>query len=549
MKTPSAEQMSQAEREAVLALAKAARIKKGEGAGHQRIAVRSTPGSQWPASFAQQRLWFIAQMGEAASAAYHIPGGLRLSGPLDEGALQAALDRIVMRHEALRTHFTQVDGQPVQCIAPQAGFTLVRHDLGRAADAQAQLRHWSEVEAREPFDLGAGPLIRGRLLRLGEQEHVLLLSMHHIVSDGWSLGVLFDELGALYRAYALEGVPRERDPLPALAVQYADYALWQRQWLSGAVLQRQLAYWQEQLAGAPGLITLPTDRPRPAVQDHAGASLGFELEPELAEALKALSHKHGTTLYMTLLAAWAALAARLAGQPEVVIGTPVANRARVEVEPLIGFFVNTLALRIDLSGAPGTAALLAQVRQRVLQAQAHQDVPFEQVVEALKPARSLAHSPLFQLLFTWQNAPRQALDLGPLRLRELTEGEHPSAQFDLSLSLQEAGGRIAGSLEFATALHDRGTMQRHIGYLKALLRGMVRDDARPVERIAILDEAERRQLLQGWNGTRQALPQDLCIHELFEQQAARTPQAVALEHGRQRLGYRQLNEQANLLAH
>jgi amino acid adenylation domain-containing protein len=522
----------------------------GHKHGEALPAIVAAPRSQaLPLSFAQQRLWFIAQMDQAASAAYHMAGGLRLHGPLDVDALQASLDRIVQRHEALRTRFELVDGQPLQRIDADGRFNLLRHDLSDAADAAAQVAHWSETEAAAPFDLAAGPLARGRLLRLGEQEHVLLLTLHHIVSDGWSMGVLVNELGALYRAYALEGVATRIDPLPALPVQYADYALWQRQWLSGEVQLKQQTFWREQLSGAPALITLPTDRPRPAVQEYAGASLDLELDDDLSDALRALSRKHGTTLYMILLAAWSALASRLAGQDEVVIGTPVANRSRVEVEPLIGFFVNTLALRLDLQGKPTVAELLARVRERVLQAQAHQDVPFEQVVEVLKPARSMAHSPLFQLMFSWQNTPQAALELGALQLRDLDAGEHRSAQFDLSLGMQEVDGRIVGSLEYATALFDRDTMLRHVDYLKAVLRGMAEDDSQAVERIAILDAGERQRVLQTWNDTARAYPQLQCIHRLFEQQAAQTPDAVAVEQDGQSLTYAELNARSNRLAH
>jgi len=552
MNLPVLQNLDPSEREALLALATAAKVQRKDPVRHDRIVPRAGAAgrSDWPLSFAQQRLWFLAQMGQGASAAYHMPGGLRLRGRLNEAALQAALDRIVHRHEALRTSFRMIDGQPVQHIAEGGGLTLVRHDLGGLAppQQQEQVHHWGRVEAQAPFDLEAGPLIRGRLLRLGDEEHVLLLTMHHIVSDGWSMGVLTGELSALYRAYAHDGVAHAADPLPPLEIQYADYAVWQRSRPDGDVLQGQLDYWQQQLAGAPGLITLPTDRPRPAVQDHAGGSIPVELDRQLSAALKALSHKHGTTLYMTLLAAWGALAARLAGQSEVVIGTPVANRSRVELEPLIGFFVNTLALRLDLGAQPSVAELLAQVRQRVLQAQAHQDLPFEQVVEALNPTRTLAHSPVFQLMFAWQNAARAGLDRGGLELQDLPEDEHRSAKFDLTLSLREEDGCIRGHLEYASALYERGTMALHLRYLKALLQGMVRDDTRAVERIGLLDAAARRQMLALWNDTAREYPQALCIHELFEQQVRRAPQALAVEHDGCSLSYQDLNEQANRLA-
>ncbi|ATQ77348.1 non-ribosomal peptide synthetase [Massilia violaceinigra] len=549
MTNASLENLDPSEREALLARARAAKLQRKGSTQREPIDVRATPGGSWPLSFAQQRLWFIAQMGQEASVAYHIPGALALDGHLDEDALNAALDRIVQRHEALRTRFALVDGRAQQCIEPHGRFAVVRHDI--SADdphaRQAAIAHWSRHEAAEPFDLGRAPLIRARLLRLGEREHILLLTLHHIVSDGWSMGVLMRELGELYRAYADEGVAHWDDPLPPLPVQYADYTLWQRQWLDGAVQKQQLGYWRGQLAGAPELLTLPTDRPRPAVQDYTGQSIGFELDANLSTGLKALSHKHGTTLYMTLLAAWSALCARLAGQDEVVIGSPVANRTRVELEPLIGFFVNTLSLRIDVSANPSVSDLLAQVRECVLQAQSHQDVPFEQVVEAVNPQRTLAHSPIFQLMFAWQNTPREALELGQIELREL-EFDHHSAKFDLALDMQEAGGRIMGRLGFATALFERATMERHAAYFKALLEGMVRDDSQPVASIAILGQAERRQVLVDWNDTPREYS-DAFAHELFERRAAQAPGATALEADGESLTYQALNERANQLAH
>ncbi|WP_190285780.1 non-ribosomal peptide synthetase [Montanilutibacter psychrotolerans] len=502
-----------------------------------------------PLSFAQQRLWFISRMGTQASAAYILSYALSLRGSLDEAALQAALDRIVQRHEALRTHFALVDGQPAQSIVEAATFALTRQDLtvdGRPrADA---VDDWRRIEASTPFDLAQGPLIRGRLLRLDAQEHVLLLTMHHIVSDGWSLDVLARELGALYRGYAVEGVALATDPLPGLPVQYADYAVWQRDWLSGEVQQQQLAYWRAQLANAPTLVSLPTDKPRPAVQDYKGQCLPIEFDRELTAALKALSRRHGATLYMTLLAAWGAVVTRLAGQDEVVIGTPIANRSCVEVEPLIGFFVNTLALRLDFSDRPSVSQLLSQVRERALQAQSHQDVPFEQVVEALNPQRTMAHSPIFQLMFAWQNVPQTAFELDGLGVEQLAP-QATDAKFDLTLELQEAQERIVGTLNFASALFEPATMQRHLGYLEAVLRGMVRDDAQAVDAIAIVGEAERRQVVTTWNDTARAYPQGLYVHELFERQVARTPQAVAIEYEGQRLSYQALDEGANRLAH
>ena len=497
-----------------------------------------------PLSFAQQRLWFIAQMDAAAGAAYHIPVRLRLSGRLDRSALQRALARIVERHEVLRTRFELVEGEPVQRIAAASvGFQLEQHDLRGGADPEQQVVYWSQLEANAEFDLQQGPLIRGRLLQLADQEHVLLMTMHHIVSDGWSMGILTRELSELYRAFS-QG---EVDPLAPLSIQYADYALWQRQWLDES-LQQQLTYWKQELQGAPALISLPTDHARPAVQDYAGELIKIELDEQLSAGLRALSRRHGTTLHMTLLTGWAALAARLSGQAEVVIGTAVANRTRAEVEGLIGFFVNTLALRVDVGGDVRVGELLEQVRRRSVQGQSHQDVPFEQVVEALRPVRSLSHSPIFQLMFAWQNTDQGTLDLGPLNVEGLEDSGDRRAKYDLTLGMQESGERIVGELEYASSLYERSTMQRHVQYLQALLRGMVADDQQLIERLPLLDEAERDQLLVKWNETERPYPRDSGVHELFEAQVERAPDAVAVVCEGQSLSYRELNTQANRLA-
>jgi aryl carrier-like protein len=497
-----------------------------------------------PLSFAQQRLWFLAQLDQRAGAAYAIPGGVRLKGSLDVAALQAAMNRIVARHEALRTFFDSVDGAPVQLVAPpEVGLALERADLSDHIEAETELERLAAEEAAAPFDLARGPLIRGRLIRLADDDHVLLVTMHHIVSDGWSMGVLVNEFSALYAAYS-QGEP---DPLAALPIQYADYAVWQRRWITGEVLQRQLDFWRKHLSDAPALLELPTDRPRPAVQDYAGESFGFELDAELTANLKALSQRHGTTLFMTLLASWAALLARLSGQLDVVIGTPVANRHRAEIEPLIGCFVNTQALRVHLSGSPSVAELLAQVRTTALAAQAHQDIPFEQVVEALSPIRSMAHSPIFQVMFAWQNAPEGSLDLPGLQL-EPVEASASTVKFDLELALHEAGDRIAGSLGYACALFDRSSIERHLGHWQTLLRALVADDGASVARLPLLTAPERQHLLHAFNDTAAPFP-DQCIHELFEAQAARTPEATALVLEGTSLTYRELNARANFIAH
>ncbi|AMS12796.1 non-ribosomal peptide synthetase [Pseudomonas chlororaphis] len=497
-----------------------------------------------PLSFAQQRLWFLAQM-EGANATYNIALGLRLHGRLDLAALQRALARIVQRHDSLRSRFAVFDDEPrVLLAASEQAFSLGIEDLRQHPQAQQALQALARREASEPFDLQQGPLLRGRLLVMADDEHVLLLTLHHIVTDGWSMGVLTRELMALYQAFSRG----EADPLPPLAVQYGDFAVWQRRWLGGELLQRQGAWWQQALGGAPALLMLPTDRPRPLQQDHAGQRLEVLLDESLSAGLKALSQRHGTTLYMTLMAAWAQLLSRLAGQAEVVIGTPVANRRCVEVEGLIGLFVNTLAVRIDTSGAPSTEALLARVKECTLQAQAHQDLPFEQVVELLRPVRSLSHSPLFQTLLSWEHHDGPELALGDLRLQGLAPVSEV-AKFDLSLSLGEVRGRIGGSLEYATALFDETTMRRYLGYFIRLLQAMVGNDQAVLEQAVLLGDEERQRLLVAFNDTEVPYDLEQSIHGLFEAQVERTPQALAVKAGEQSLTYRVLNERANQLAH
>ncbi|HEV2734941.1 MAG TPA: amino acid adenylation domain-containing protein, partial [Longimicrobiaceae bacterium] len=499
-----------------------------------------------PLSFAQQRLWFLEQLG-AAGRAYHVATRLRLGGDLDRAALVRALDRIVARHEALRTTFHVTDGDPAQRIAPaeQSSFHLLEHDLSGHPGVQGELARLMAEEAGTVFDLERGPLIRGRLVRLGADEHVLLMTMHHIVSDGWSMGVLTRELGTLYAAFRRG----DDDPLPPLPVQYADYAAWQRRWVDGEVLLQQAQYWKQTLSGAPELLELPADRARPVRQDHAGAFARLVLEEALTAGLKALCRRNGTTLFMTLLAGWAVVLSRLSGQADVVVGTPTANRGRSEIEGLIGFFANTLALRLDLSGPPTTAELLGRVKARALGAQQHQDIPFEQVVERMQPVRSLAHAPLFQVMFAWQNAPGSGLDLPGLTLAPVAGPAQATAKFDLSLALSEAGGRVVGGLTYATSLFERATVERYARYLRRVLEGMAADESLSVSRLPLLPEAERLQVVQEWNATAAAYPGETCIHRLFESQVERAPDAVAVVSEDGQLTYAQLNARANRLAH
>src|ERR687886_738282 len=496
-------------------------------------------------SFAQARLWFLEQL-EPGSYAYNIPAAVRLTGSLHVAALQQSLDEIVQRHEALRTTFAMVNGEPIQVIAPVLALTLPLVDLRELPQAQqeASVERLATEEAMRPFDLAQGPLLRATLLQLGQAEPVLLLVMHHIVSDGWSMGVLIRELAALYEAFSM-GKP---SPLPELPIQYADFAHWQRQWLQGEVLAAQLSYWQQQLAGAPSLLELPTDRPRPAVQTFRGAAQSLALPETLTEKLKLLSQRSGVTLFMTLLAAFQTLLYRYTGQDDICIGSPIANRNHSETERLIGFFVNTLVLRTPLSGNPSFQELLGRVREVALGAYAHQDLPFEQLVEALHPERSLSHHPLFQVMFVLQNAPMPALELPGLTLSSL-EIDSKTAKFDLTLSMEDTEQGLVGALEYNTDLFDAAAIGRMLGHFQTLLEGIVADPQQHVSNLPILTQPERHTLLVEWNHTQVDYPKDVCVHQLFEAQVEQTPEAMAVVFEDQQLTYRELNRRANQVAH
>ncbi|EDS83038.1 non-ribosomal peptide synthetase [Burkholderia pseudomallei S13] len=502
-------------------------------------------------SLAQQRLWFLTQLG-SVSEAYHMSGAVRLDGPLNREVLQRALNRIVMRHEALRTCFVREEGEPIQVIQPHADLTVSYHDLREAesirheaGNREQRAKDLSQAHASAPFDLSRDLPVRVLLLQLADEAHVVQVVMHHIASDGWSVGVFLQELSALYGSFIAE----QGDPLAPLPLQYADYAAWQRRWLASGQLEKQGAFWQTNLSGAPTLLELPTDRPRPPKQSHAGASVEVKLGAALSERVKRLSQRHGVTPYMTLLSSWAAALSRLSGQEEVVIGSPVAGRNRTEVEPLIGFFVNTLALRLDLSSEPTVGELLKRTKAQVLSAQAHQDLPFDQVVERVKPPRSTAHPPLFQVMFVWQNMPAGELTIPGLTIRAV-ETPLQTAQFELTLSLREAGDDIVGHLNYASALFDESTVRRYVTYWCRLLEGMTAGPANvSVARLPLLDEAERKQVVYEWNATERDYPIEQCIHQLFEAQVDRKPEAIALTFDGQRLGYAELNARANRLAH
>jgi amino acid adenylation domain-containing protein len=499
-------------------------------------------------SWAQQRLWFMEQLDGVASAAYHLPMALRLQGNLSATALFHALDHVVARHEVLRTVFISQDGLPAQEIQPaDTGFFIQRVDLRRVGSAAqpTEVARQTYLESQAPFDLSRGPLLRGQLLQLSDDDHVLLITLHHIISDGWSVKVFVREVSALYNA-AVQG---KIASLPVLSLQYADYAMWQRSWLQGELLRTQLDFWTSYLADAPAVLNLPADRKRPATQDYRGGCVDISLAPELVVALRALAKTEGATLFMLLLTAWSVLLARLSGQRDVVIGTPVGNRQHIEIEPLVGFFVNTLPLRIHVDDMQTATELLRQVKGNSLAAYAHQDVPFEQIVEAMNPERSLGHNPLFQASLAFNNTNHDRdLHLDGLNV-SLVKPEHFTTRFDLSLSLEEGGESLSGSLVYATALFDASSIERHRDYLVRLLESIVADANQPLGRIDLLPAAERESLLHTWNQTDALYPGERCIHQLFEEQAARTPDAVAVVQDEVQLTYAQLNARANGLAY
>ncbi len=516
-----------------------------EGAGLVAVAplVRVSREEPLPLSFAQERLWFLDQL-EPGGSPYGVPAAVRVSGALDGRVFAAALDEIARRHESLRTTFASVQGRPVQVVAPPLSLAVPVVDLralpGDLRDAAAQ--GLARSEAARPFDLARGPLVRVVLVALAPEEHLALLTLHHIVSDGWSMGVLVRELTALYPTFAAG----RASPLLELPIQYADFAVWQRGWLAGEALEVRLAHWRHRLAGAPALLELPTDRPRPAVQGFQGGRLAVALPAERLAELGRLSRRQGVTLFMTLLAAFDVLLHRFSGVEDVVVGSPIANRNRVETEPLIGFFVNTLALRADLREDPEFLRLLKQVRETTLEAYAHQDLPFEKLVEEIAPQRSLSHTPVFQVVFVLQNAPLGSLELPGLRLEPVAV-ETGQAKFDLTLSLAETEAGVAGSFEYRTELFDASTMVRLAEQWAVLLAGVAAGPELAVGDLPLLPPAERLQVLS--MGMATAYPREACIHELFAAQAAERPEALALVWDGGAVTYGELDRWSNQIAH
>ncbi|MEM7353055.1 MAG: amino acid adenylation domain-containing protein, partial [Acidobacteriota bacterium] len=509
------------------------------------LAPRSQTGPA-PLSFAQQRLWFLDRL-DPDSNAYNIPLASRLRGPLEVRCLERSFSEVWQRHDALRTRFVEHDAEPLQIVDPATPLVLSMIDLSGLEDREQrdETWRWAAHDASSPFDLQQGPLFRVCLIRLAAEDHVLLAAMHHIVSDGWSTDILQREISTLYRTFQAG----QHSPLTNLPLQYGDFAAWQRGWLRGEALEREIAYWRDGLAGAPTVLDLPTDRPRPPTLTFRGAAYSFRWAPELWRDVQALSRTLGATPFMTLLASFSGLLGRWTGARDLTVGTPISGRSWVEVESLIGFFVNTLVLRADLQRDPDFQTLVDQVRATSLEAHAHQHVPFEKLVEELEPVRNAAHTPLFQVLFTFRNAAKEdSSEPGDLEITELA-APRTTAKFDLSLFLEEDAGQLAGSFEFRNALFDRSTIARLAQHLEVLLRAAVRDPRQRLSRLPLLPAVQRHELLSEWNDTAVDRGPTTPIHRLFEAQVRRSPDAIAVLDDDRQTTYRELDRQANRLAH
>jgi amino acid adenylation domain-containing protein len=542
MDVVSPEQISQ------LSLAQLAELRSRSGAAKKRSRIPALLPQERadvaPLSYAQERLWLLNQVG-LVGAAYNCSFVLRLSGALQSAALERSFSELIRRHESLRTRFVAIAGKPVQVIDPPRPCELRYLDLSAHSmdERERQLRTLSDAESQYAFDLARGPLLRAMLLKLESQEHALLLTIHHIVFDGWSLGVLVDEIRALYGEY----VSGREARLPSPSVQYADYAIWQRGWLQGDVLQEQLQYWREQLEGAPTQLQLPADRPRPPVESFKGAELKFELPETLTDALRALGRDSSATLFMVMLSAYYVLLSRWSGQQDIVVGTPIAGRQRREVEGLIGFFVNTLALRINVNDDLTFNELLAHVKEVTLGAYAHQDLPFDTLVKELRPERNLTRQPILQVLLALQNFPEESSEMLPRW--SWADAESRNVRFDFTIHLFEKPGGISGIFLYATDLFEPASIERLSANLRTLLEGIVAEPDRPIHELPLLSSAETEKVLVAWNDTAAAYPREKLVHELFEEQVTRTPDAVAVEYQGQTLTFGELNRRANQLAH
>jgi amino acid adenylation domain-containing protein len=519
------------------------KLKEGEAraSAKRRITPRGSGGENCPLSFAQQRLWFIDQL-EPGNALYHIPQAARLKGELSIAALSQSLTEVIRRHEVLRTRFPIDQGAPAQVITPVAALPLLIVDLSGISQQEQdrQVSSLARQETHRPFDLSEGPLLRTTLIYLKEQERVLLMTMHHIVSDGWSIGILVKEFFSLYRAYR----SGERSPLAELSIQYGDFSVWQRGWLGGEVLTRQVDYWRNKLKGLTAL-NLPTDYPRPKNASHRGGIVLAHVPPALTENLRRLSRRQEVTLFMTLLAAFQTLLGRYANQQDVAVGTDIANRNHLDTEELIGFFINQLVMRTEVRGSISFRDLLAKVRQTVLGAYEHQDLPFEKLVEELQPERDLSRAPLFQVKLVLQNIGAEDLVMPGLELMEFTHASEPQAKYDLTLMLAEVEGGLSGIIEYAADLYHAETIERMIGHFMVLLQSLVADPQRAVSDLGLLTDGERAQLLIEWNDTAFAFDEFACAQELMARQAEMTPESIAVVYEEQHVSYWELNERAN----
>jgi amino acid adenylation domain-containing protein len=511
----------------------------------QEATVQKKEAFVFPASFAQRRLWFLHQL-DPNNSVYNIPAPMRITSPLDVEALRRSLQEIVRRHETLRTTFSAVDGEPVQVVALSSDFNLEILDLRSVPEAEreTEAQRLAQVEGQRPFSLTHGPLLRGKLLCLGGKGYVLLLTMHHIISDGWSMNVLLGELSALYSAFST-GKP---SPLPELTVQYGDFAQWQRELLQGEAFEQQLTYWKTQLTGAPETLDLPTDRPRPAFQSYRGGMYATALEPWLYEAIKSLGHREGMTPFMTFLAAFKVLLHRYTGNTDIVVGTPIANRSRPKVENLIGLFVNTLVLRTDLSGDPTFLQLLGRIREVALGAFTHQDMPFERLVEELQPARNLSHNPVFQVMFSLQSAEKHSLQQLPAAGSEPINVTSVTAKFDLTLSIVETNHTGIPSFEYNIDLFAPATIARLADHYNILLQRIVSHPNRRLSDLPIMSDQQRNQMLFDWNQTATARMPGRFIHHMISEQARRTPEAIALIAESSQLTYGELMARSNRMA-
>ena len=499
----------------------------------------------YPLSFAQERLWFIDQL-VPDSSLYNLPAAVRLTGQLNLPALEMTINEICRRHTSLTTTFPTIEGQPVQMVNPAQPLSIPVIDLSSwgVEEREIEAQRIVNVEARKPFDLATGPLLRIQLLRLDEEEFIVMLSMHHIIADGWSMDVLIREIMVLYPAMSAG----EASPLPDLPLQYADFARWQRQYLQGEILENQLAYWQKQLEGIPPLLELPADHPRPPEQSYRGTTRSLMLTPALTESLRSVSRQEATTLFNFLLSGFKTLLFRYTWQDDICVGTPIAGRDRVETEGLIGFFANVLVLRTRVSANVTFRELLHQVHEVSLEAHAHQDVSFEKLVEALQPERNMSYSPLFQVMFAFLNAGQTVLEIPGLKMSGYN-AVREAAKYDLLLGVMDLGERLSISLEYSTDLFETATIERVLSHFRTLLESVVIDPAQHLIDIPLLQQSEREQIVVDWNDTAAGYDKDLCIHQLFERQVDERPEAVALVCEQQQVSYRELDERANQLGH